>query len=80
VIKRGDTLWDIAKKEFNDPYQWPILYLDNCQIILDPDYISNGISLKIKNHPNNGEIIRARVIASNKPVFKPHKPKRYFLK
>ena len=38
VIK-GETLYEIASKIYNDPYAWTILVYDNHEIIIDPNNI-----------------------------------------
>ncbi len=39
VVRRGDTLWDLAGHYFNDPFQWPAIYRANTSQISDPDLI-----------------------------------------
>lgn len=41
IVKRGDTLWDIAQIYLNDPYLWPIIWKENPYII-NPDIIEVG--------------------------------------
>jgi hypothetical protein len=41
VIVRGDTLWDLAKRFYGDPYLWPQLWEKN-QYILDAHWIYPG--------------------------------------
>lgn len=47
TVKRGDTLWGIAKQFFNDPFLWPELYRANTAIIEDPHWIYPGEVLTI---------------------------------
>ncbi|MDO9527614.1 MAG: LysM peptidoglycan-binding domain-containing protein [Syntrophales bacterium] len=44
VVKRGECLWWIAKYKdiYNDPFQWPIIYDANSNLINDPDLIYPG--------------------------------------
>lgn len=41
VIQAGDTLWDLAKKFYQDPYLWPQLW-ENNRYILDAHWIYPG--------------------------------------
>jgi len=41
VVKKGDTLWDIANHFFNDPYKWLKVWEDNLYIT-NPDLIYPG--------------------------------------
>jgi hypothetical protein len=46
VIQRGDTLWDLARKNYGDPYLWPQIWEKN-QYILDAHWIYPGDPLEI---------------------------------
>jgi len=41
LVKKGDTLWTIAKKKevYDDPYKWLLLYHANRDMIYDPNLI-----------------------------------------
>ncbi len=47
TVKRGDTLWDLAKHFLNDPYLWPQIYRLNTDQIRDPHWIYPGELLNL---------------------------------
>jgi LysM repeat protein len=46
VIKKGDTLWDLAFKFLGDPFQWPQLWHQN-SFIANPNLIYPGSTLVV---------------------------------
>jgi len=45
-VQQGDTLWDISKKEMNDPFLWPRIWKENPEIA-NPDKLQPGQIIKI---------------------------------
>ncbi|MDI9570051.1 MAG: LysM peptidoglycan-binding domain-containing protein [Pseudomonadota bacterium] len=79
VVKKGDSLWWIAKYRdiYNDPYLWPLLYQANKDQIKKAGLIYPGQRLKI---PRSGftakDLEKARQQAGAKRPYKPSKDSR----
>src|SRR5436305_15067541 len=65
-VKRGDTLWDIAKTYLGDAFLWPEIYRLNTDIIEDPHWIYPGEVLKLPS-------TRTKVVAVAPPEAAPPK-------
>jgi LysM repeat protein len=74
VVKKGDSLWWIAKYKdiYNDPYLWPVIHDANNKAIKDPNRIYPGMKLQI---PREGytpaDIRNAREKAGARKPYNP---------
>ncbi|MDH4120680.1 MAG: LysM peptidoglycan-binding domain-containing protein [Deltaproteobacteria bacterium] len=46
-VKRGDTLWDISRRYYKDPVNWPAIWNNNKKNIQDPDLIYPDQEFKV---------------------------------
>jgi LysM repeat protein len=46
LVKKGDTLWDISKRFYGDPFLWPRLWQQN-QYITNPHHIAPGDRIRL---------------------------------
>ena len=58
TVKRGDTLWDIAKFYLKDPFRWPEVFHANTDIVKNPHWIYPGQVLTI-----DGSAVKPEVAA-----------------
>ena len=65
VVKKGDTLWDLAKEYLKDPFRWPDVFLRNTDIVENPHWIYPGETIRIPSSEVKPEVL-ARI--ATKPV------------
>ena len=65
VVKRGDTLWDLAKAYLKDPFRWPDVFQRNTDIVENPHWIYPGETIRIPSSEVKPEVL-ARI--STKPA------------
>ena len=73
TVKKGDTLWDLAKAYLNDPFLWPLIHEANKQIIENPHWIYPKEKLVIIIPPLPGE---KKPEQPQPPVIVPEQPPR----
>lgn len=90
IVKKGDCLWNIAKKKdiYSDPYLWPLIYNANKDQIKNPNLIYPKQSLNIPREPSQEDmdkawkktgkpgVKKAPVAEKPKKVKKANKPKK----
>ncbi len=47
AVVRGESLWSLAEKYYDDPYLWPLIYQENVHIMENPDILEVGDQIEI---------------------------------
>jgi hypothetical protein len=73
-VKPKDCLWTIAGKKsvYGDPFEWPLLFKSNRDMIKDPDLIYPHQHLKYVKSVTADMKNRAKKLASETPHYKEH--------
>lgn len=71
-VQQGDTLWDISKKELNDPFLWPKIWKENPDIA-NPDKLIPGQNVKIPLYLIQKEVQKEEPVAE--PIVQAEPPK-----
>lgn len=67
VVKKGDTLWGLAKEYLKDPFRWPEVFQRNKDIVENPHWIYPGEVIRIASSEVRPEVL-ARVTTKPAPV------------
>ena len=72
TVKVGDTLWDISKRFYNDPFLWPRLWQQN-QYITNPHQIKPGDLIRLYPYKVliQPQEVKAPIIQELKPLAPP---------
>jgi hypothetical protein len=57
VVRKGDTLWDLANAYLKDPFRWPDVFQRNTDIVENPHWIYPGESIRIPSSEVRPEVL-----------------------
>ena len=67
VVKKGDTLWDIAKAYLKDPFRWPEVFRRNTDVVENPHWIYPNEVIRIPTSEVRPDVL-ARVTTKVAPA------------
>ncbi|HEX2724161.1 MAG TPA: LysM peptidoglycan-binding domain-containing protein [Gemmatimonadaceae bacterium] len=67
VVKKGDTLWDLAKEYLKDPFRWPDVFQRNTDVVENPHWIYPGETIRIPGSEVKPDVL-ARIATRPAPV------------
>ncbi|MGH8127573.1 MAG: LysM peptidoglycan-binding domain-containing protein [Gammaproteobacteria bacterium] len=72
TVTRGDTLWGISGKSsiYGNPYEWPLIYMNNADKINNPDRIYPDQQLNIRSNPSQDSVDSATHYAKTRGPWK----------
>ncbi|HEY8470409.1 MAG TPA: LysM peptidoglycan-binding domain-containing protein, partial [Longimicrobiales bacterium] len=68
VVRRGDTLWDLARRYLSNPFLWPKIYEANRAAIRDPHWIYPDQRFVIPPVPADAVAVGEREVQAGEPV------------
>lgn len=68
-VKKGDCLWNIAGKQYNNPFMWPLIYWANQNQIKDPDLIYPGQKIEVVKEIIESDKVKARKFAQTRGAW-----------
>ncbi len=66
LVKKGDTLWDLAREYLKDPFRWPDVFQRNTDIVENPHWIYPGETIRIPSSEVKPEVL-ARITTKPAP-------------
>jgi hypothetical protein len=76
TVVKHDCLWNIAGKEYQDSFKWPLIQKANQTIIHDPDLIYPKQVFVIERGQDEATVALARLTAINRPKYRKHHKSR----